>query len=822
LNKEKIPEPKDILRSNNAETKLTKALTRKKRNLEHTTSVSYSDLFNIAKDLEYKSDISNDIYDLFPDIKLTIELMVSSIISPNDNLSTNINYSLDSIKLPVDLSIIISNTIKQYVNKHYDLNDDMFEIIKKSMYIDGSYIKVIFPLNSVADLISKYKIKTGYESDIVNKVINKNIINSGEILGNMITVTDDFNIVNIKDITTEKQSENNFNKLLPGFEDNSSEITDELLMLNTTLDNNNSKPLIKNIPHNKIIPIPDKNDPSIHYGYLMLLDSNGNNIDFSNDYNNTMETSMEKSILTRAKDLISNRNNNIPELNNIEDLKEDLITAHLKKKLKLNDIDDSINQDVYVEVADLLLSRFIKNKKSKVLFIPKELVTYYAYEYNSNGTGKPLLEKVSVLASMRAITLFVTLLAYVKSSISTTNVTVDIDEDDDDYESTMEKVMTEVMKNRQLNLPIGILKVDDMTDWLHKIGFSFNFNHPGLPDTKVSISEDKNDIDPVNSDLLEKIDKQMIRALGATPEMVENSGSVDFATTIVNNNILFARRTLSYQKVYDIENTKHIQKILKLDGNLRNTIFDIINDNLSNIKKYVIKNEHNNDTATKIKNVSDEAFKQYIYSNIVNGIKLSLPKPNIEDNTKLEDQYSKFKDKVDDIIDVIFDENALPEELIGDFSDKLDSLKALIKTVIIKRWLIDNDYMSEVTEMFTLNSDGIPMVDMLTEYSSYIESIEKTVLPFIKKTAIYKEKFNDKLSKAGNTDDDNNEQGENDAGDTTSDDTSSNDMDDTSDSDSSDTDSDVTSDDTEDDNNSDDNDSATTDDSTEEDDPTDA
>jgi uncharacterized spore protein YtfJ len=203
--------------------------------------------------------------------------------------------------------------------------------------------------------------------------------------------------------------------------------------------------------------------------------------------------------------------------------------------------------------------------------------------------------------------------------------------------------------------------------------------------------------------------------------------------------------------VYNSINTEHIRKILRLDGNLKDTIYDVITDNISVIKKYIKKNETNKKTITKIENASDEALKLYVYTDIINKIHLELPRPNIEDNTKLEDQFNTFKDKINDVIDIIFDEDALPDEIIGDFSDKIDNLKKLIKTIIIKRWLIDNDYMSEVTNMFTLNNDGIPMMDILDEYSSYVEGIEKTILPFIKKMNTYKEKLNDKLEKAENT-----------------------------------------------------------------------
>ena len=52
-----------------------------------------------------------------------------------------------------------------------------------------------------------------------------------------------------------------------------------------------------------------------------------------------------------------------------------------------------------------------------------------------------------------------------------------------------------------------------------------------------------------DTELEEELDKRAIMALGLTPEIVDTGFSPEFATTVVANNVLLAKRVIRIQEI---------------------------------------------------------------------------------------------------------------------------------------------------------------------------------------------------------------------------------------------------------------------------------
>lgn len=766
-NRVKLPEDKKILDTE-------EIIKRHKQELLDSTSVNYSDIFNISKHIKDKISSNQDINDIFPDIALSIEIIVSSILSPNEMLKPTLSYKLNKINLPVTTTSYIVRTIKDHLKDNYKLQDRLYNIIEESMFTKGAYAELLVPTSMVYDLYKKRstKLTVGLESAVdysmkkhSGKFIKKKVLYDG-----ILTVSDNLTILNseeqysesiedaVTDVITGKRSSID-DEITAGFENavNRKEI---LSLYND--DKSEEKPIIRKIPVESVIPVINPNDPSKHYGYFIILDNvgtpvaNGASRGLGEHLFNDLSKSESKEIISNAKKLISEMRAPVPRLTNVQDIHEALIIKQLENSLKDTKFNGlgRIEVEGRAELLDIMLDRLLKREKTNVIFVPENLLAYYAYRYRANGTGESILEKITILSSIRVITLFTSLLAHVKSNIPITRVEATIDEENPDYEKTMEKIITEVMQSRQMNLPIGILKVDDVVDWVHKIGFSFDFNHPGLPDTKINITEDTYDIKPIDDDLKEQIDKHIIRAMGLTPEIVDNSYGPDFATTIVANNILLARRIASYQKVYNKLITSHIRKILQVDGELKKEIRGIVEKDISSIRKALIKDTNDKDRKLALKNVSDDDLVDYVYYLFTKNIDVTLPEPEVSDSDNMGELFNKFKDGLDDFVDLIINDDVLPNDLLGDFSDKIDTMKNLIKAILIKRWANEHGYMDEVMSMFSIGNDGKPIFDILDEYKAHINILETSLFPFIKEMTKTKDKLDDKLDKIENGEED--------------------------------------------------------------------
>jgi hypothetical protein len=360
--------------------------------------------------------------------------------------------------------------------------------------------------------------------------------------------------------------------------------------------------------------------------------------------------------------------------------------------------------------------------------------------------GESLLERLTVLMSMRAILLFTKLLSYIKSSVTTTDVKVDLDPDDPEYRKSMNAIMAEVIKNRQVSMPIGILNTDDLADWAHKLGFSFNFKHPGLPDVNIDIEEKANEINPIDDSLKEDIDKLIITSLYLTPEMIDNTYSPDFATIAVANNALLRKRINKLQNKYNILITKDVRKKLKVDGRFKSNLITYIKPAIKKIKSHIIKNNSSLNVEA-IKKASDEDLIEFVCIKIIDNIRVNLPVLETVESTNEADMVSNYTDLLDNVVDKLFSSNLIPSDYIGMLGDNLDDMKSLIKHTMLRRYIGDNNILPEFTKMFTLDEDGKPMFNLLTDFNTFNVALDSIITPFLKENKKLVEKLDKKQSK---------------------------------------------------------------------------
>lgn len=726
-----------------------------------------------------KNIIENNeaILDIFPDLELAQEILVSTIIAPNDMLNTSLTFKLSNINIPTDLQLMILNTLKTHAEEKYNLLDKLPNIIEEVLFKKGAYCEVIIPDNFIKDLNKTFMAGLESAADLISKKNKLNIIESKTLIKDtesntdLLMVTDSVELLNL-DAAFEKaislETLDSISNAAVGFEANdkltsifSKEKSDILTIENKPGD---SLPINKTIAPELVIPIVSKDDPSKHYGYFILVDENGipinsdgQGIDPRNMFKN-VNNILTKRILTRAKKLIMDTTTKAPEIKNIDEIRDVLLKEKIEKIISNSKLGPVAKIDLKErkEILDIILDRLIKNQKTRILFVPKDLVVYYAYKYRKNGTGKSLLERLSVLASMRAIIVFVSLLSFIKSSIPITEVNAELDEQDVEYEKTMEKIMNEVMRSRQLNLPIGILKVDDLVDWVHRIGFSFKFQHPGLPNVNIDVEEKTFDVNPVNDELKEMLDKHIIMALGLTPEIIDNAYSPDFATTVIANNKLLNKRIMRYQRAFNIHITEHIKKLTMVDGVLKRKIYDILKGNVKKIKSYVKKKGYEEDYEY-LEHLPDDVLLEFLYREIIQKLIVHLPKPETKEDQDLSDLFDKYTDNLDKILDQLFSSDALPSDLVGELGDKLENIKQVMKAILIKKWVTENGYMGDISKVLSLDEDGNPTIDVLEEYNAFIETIEKITLPFLKQMKKKQEKIDEKLDKIENGDEEESE-----------------------------------------------------------------
>lgn len=771
-----------------------------------------TDLPAVAQSTYARIQNNDTILELFPDVELAMQIVVSSIVSPNDLITVNSRYISPNLKIPEDIKASLANTIKNHIEDNYHLDDILYEDLKEVLFTRGGLAYGIIPEAAVDDAINpdfngqitvesitNFYTKTsilGLSKPLIcsieedrtgtalsssnNKRFTVSSVQPDKPSKDTATVTEDMlgiqiidnpSYLNLANLRLDRIHKNVSSKI-PGylgteayedkikqqevdldllFKPNDRLPEDRLKRINTvdTASRRSlGKPMVIKFPIESVIPVYTLNDVTKHLGYFILLDEQGAPINIEGEIE-TCETGGAANMINKAKQALYGIIKEDTTLDNMESIYGQLVERMIKDKLRNGQYGDIVDIKEDADIYRVMFYRALKAQNTKILFLPAELVAFYAFKYRDNGTGKSLLEENAILFSLRAILLFSKLMATVKNSITITDVAVEMDEQIADPVKMKDVIMSEVLKTRQAQLPIGVTKIDDIVDWIHKVGFRFKFTHPGLPNLDINVTDvNSNKVIPDDS-LDEELRKMQYMSFGLTPEIVEAGYSSDFATTVAAKNLLFAKRISVLQARLNVMRTIHVRKLIKSDMFLQEKLRSILESNFKDIYKYVKDDKIDvNETMDDFDGIKRKEMVEYVISKYANEIWVELPKTQMTEADAMKASYEAYKDALTDYLDtVLSDQGGFPSAIAGKLGENIESIKSMVMSVFLRKWMADNNYMQEVTDFLSLREDGKPVFDAFADYNMVYTTLSESFLAWYKDYKKERAKVDDKLDK---------------------------------------------------------------------------
>lgn len=748
-----------------------------------------SQLTEIYKSLSNKMENSENVLRLFPDLNMAMNIVISSIMAPKDMLSTNISYTFENDLLPPDITTVVLDIIEKDLNEFYKLKDSIPTMLKESIFLKGSYPVVIIPEGSLDEIINSDLylsqenlnnlnignaalgfISTESISVASNTEVNKNALmrkHLSKLIDKNVTVSDNINILKIPK-ANEVISKHNSRNMYKRNRRNGANITLESLNLDnifrtrsnmgtnqvTKIKNKEDakrsslgRPLVMRLNSESVIPVHVPGDTTKHIGYFVLINEEGLPVNkdelidtYLNGSNSSTSLKMHESLTDRAAKNLSDLTNDKIGVKELLVSYKKIVEQELIEKIKKGTTKKSVAISNSNEIYITMLTRALREDRTAVLYIPEELLTYFAYSFRPNGTGKSLLDDVSILTSLRSVLLFSKIMAEAKSSIAITDVTITLDPNDQDPDKTLELIRDNILKLRQQYFPFGSNNLNELTDWVQRAGVMFNYDgHPGMPNTKVTFEPRNFDHIKPDSELEENLRKQTIQALGPTPEMIDDSFGPDFATVASQNRIMFSKRISLYQEAFEKHLDSYINKIIYNDEVLRDKLKIIINDNINKVKDYL------SEEMQDILEGNIEEFLELFVDKMALDIKLRFSRPdltNIQNLTAALEEYSKA---VDTVLDTVIADNFLGESIIGDLNEHIPSIREAVKAHLLRKWVSDNNYVPEVLGIFSLDQDNQPNHDIDTILSDHVKTIQICTAKTLEKLKLSKKATNQDL-----------------------------------------------------------------------------
>ena len=351
------------------------------------------------------------------------------------------------------------------------------------------------------------------------------------------------------------------------------------------------------------------------------------------------------------------------------------------------------------------------------------MMTYFAFDYHSNGMGKSLLDNNKTLIAMRAGLLLTRVTSEMRNAIPLTKITMKIDERDNDWEKTLEETTHILTQTRQPQFPLSTLNVNDMMDWIHRAGFFFAFEgHPSIPDTGFTFDKVQHDIPLPNQDFYDNLGKQLYMGFGIPPELMDSTYDPEFAIAVASRNIMFTQTILEFQKIASGLVTDDHRRLILADGIMMNKIVGIVRDKWGDIASRLPQEDK------LALERSPKTFATELVKRIVNSLIVTFPAP---DSTTMENQAERlrqYKDFLDDAFESFLSAAVVSPDIAPELSQKLESLAPMLKAAHVRNFMADNNMLPELFDMSSTDEEGKPQFDALKILESYTMGVSANLM----------------------------------------------------------------------------------------------
>lgn len=489
--------------------------------------------------------------------------------------------------------------------------------------------------------------------------------------------------------------------------------------------NNIGHALIMNLPPESVIPVHVPNDETQHVGYFILLD------EFGNPINTTQDSLYSKQLKDRLKQQQSDASNTLTEVKtqlfgqsgpDMSVSEQDLTASY--GDYVMRDVLERLSNGAYAgrsvqvsrpsEVNRLLLARALSNKYTQVLYMPAELVTYFAFYYNKDGTGRSLSDRSKILASIRAMVLLASTQAAIRGAVGHKEVKLTLDPDDPDPDSSIEQYMHGVAIINNGNFPLGSSDPNDLMTYMLQAGLSVVVEgHPEYPEIRAEMNSVNNAIQPIDRDLDDSLRAKHIATYGLPPESVDAQTGVDFAATIRTSNVYFDKQVSMYKNQFCDQMSEHLRKCAVNSGTILPELFEIIERYESEIDK----------------DIYGDNWKVEAVTDFLDNYRVDLPEP---ENTKAENQLRELSD-YSQLVDAVF-AVIVPPDVLAQMHPEMDSSVVeatvnVLKQQVIREFIQKKSIAPEIMTSLTsdANDSDEETIDMLTKHTQYIELLSNGI-----------------------------------------------------------------------------------------------
>jgi hypothetical protein len=254
----------------------------------------------------------------------------------------------------------------------------------------------------------------------------------------------------------------------------------------------------------------------------------------------------------------------------------------------------------------------------------------------------------------------------------------------------------------------------------------------------LNVSDENRNLTTPDGDIETKIDEKIYMGMSLTPEIVQAGYQSDYATTVTAKNLLMAKRISEYQETFSYLLSNHVKLYLNCDSSLQDKIESLILKHMDSIKKRyqdVLDDEDVEDEEKekfKLLLSNDKIIVAYIIKNIIKKFTISLPVIDMVEAPALKNAFDDYKSTLENYIDSILPDSVISAGMGEEVAGKASVIRDIVKSTLLRKFMSDNNYIPELSDMITTDSDGKPKINILSEFNSLMKPMSEALIGYLK------------------------------------------------------------------------------------------
>lgn len=505
------------------------------------------------------------------------------------------------------------------------------------------------------------------------------------------------------------------------------------------------------LPPECLIPISNPSTPNRHIAYWCILDENqiplritGNMLTAGAQLYANGSADNESNFIEQASQALDMNTSSVSNIegrtmmsyNEALELYINVMHNDLTSRIKNSALGDGYMIAKPTEIYELMFTLALQKKRTQALFIPADLITYIAYNYDDDGIGESLISMGKMVSASRLNLLLSRTNAQWQASINRRNLNITPDPRDPDKSGTVRRIIHNYfVNNSHVRMPMNSFDPTSTSDAIFRQALEVNVDaDSGYPNTKIEVTPITYTASEPDDALFEELRKLSAMQFSLTPEQVDGQLGDDRVTSLALRNDMFRERISGMQSTTNAHLSNHVRNVV-----LNSSIL------MDKIRLYISKAKKEGDgTSANPIDVSQMAI------NWVLGLTVSLPKIEDETPDDTEAGYDLYMAYIKKVVDEII----LNEEVIkgdSEFSgfDNIAKIKAMLVTREGMRWLAERGAVPTLRDFYLGSPDPTELKSLVDSFLNGHKGMMPVLTGLDKQLRAMNDEHNDEISPRG-------------------------------------------------------------------------